>query len=252
MKDVSITIGIIGRQGSGKDEVAKYLQARYGLEHMKFADTLKDIVRELGLEPEDRDLKEVPQPVALQLDPNPRNYPKLYQAFGNQFEEAMGLLHENLSLWKHTDNGEYVVYVVSPRKLQQIVGTEVGRELDPDVWVTATADYAPRRVVFSDVRFLNEAMSCDILLYVDRPGVEPDLSHSSEKLTEIVHNLTRDYFRGKIIMLNEPEEFFILRALNDRDLTVVYNTQGLEELGNKVDRALSRTRHRELFGDKDA
>lgn len=73
------------------------------------------------------------------------------------------------------------------RRLLQVLGTEVGRELiDNDVWVNmATRDLKPTdKVVFADVRFHNEAQAIKDLggqiWRVNRPGTTPINAHSSE------------------------------------------------------------------------
>ena len=73
------------------------------------------------------------------------------------------------------------------RRLLQIIGTEVGRQMiDEDLWVKlATDELEPEdRVVFTDVRFPNEASMIKALggkvWRVNRPGVEALNSHSSE------------------------------------------------------------------------
>jgi hypothetical protein len=55
-------IGICGYKGSGKSEVAKYLIRRHGYRRFPFAQTLKDMLRTLGLTDAqvDGDQKEVP------------------------------------------------------------------------------------------------------------------------------------------------------------------------------------------------
>lgn len=70
------------------------------------------------------------------------------------------------------------------RQFEQVLGTEVGRQYHPDLWVRmfrrraefARADYA----IASDVRFPNEADACDFLIHVHRPGFESDDGHESE------------------------------------------------------------------------
>lgn len=73
------------------------------------------------------------------------------------------------------------------RRLLQVLGTEVGRQMiDQDVWVTmATKDLLPSDdVVFADVRFPNEARAIKALggtvWRINRPGNEPINAHSSE------------------------------------------------------------------------
>lgn len=250
--DTSIIVGLIGRQGAGKDSVAGYLNAHYSLAHLKFAGPLKSATREIGLDPDCRESKEVPHDVSIQIEPNPRNYPISHLIFGTRLEEAFRLLHEALDPHRIDQmNQGYYCYTVTPRKLQQAIGTEVGRALEEDLWVRAALDYSPERVVFSDVRFINEAAACDILLYVDRPGTVADTSHESEKLTESVHYLARGHWSGTgywpASEITE-HDLFTVRSINRRELAVVYNHGTLEDLSTAVDLALKNTRHRDVFG----
>lgn len=119
-------IGIAGAAGSGKDEVARYLEQQHGFEVLSFAAPLKRglcaMLHELGLSAEhftERDLREAPLP-------------------------ALGK---------------------SPRELIQTLGTEWGRHMvGADVWVRVAAAHVARlrelapvlAIVFSDVRFPNE------------------------------------------------------------------------------------------------
>lgn len=73
------------------------------------------------------------------------------------------------------------------RRLLQIMGTEVGREMvDPDLWVKLSIqDLAiGQNVVFTDVRFINEAIAIKKMggsvWRINRPGIEALNSHPSE------------------------------------------------------------------------
>ena len=73
------------------------------------------------------------------------------------------------------------------RRLLQVFGTEVGRQLiDDNVWVNAAMkDVSPDdNIIFTDVRFPNEAKAIkavDGLIWrIDRPGKKPVNTHTSE------------------------------------------------------------------------
>jgi hypothetical protein len=73
------------------------------------------------------------------------------------------------------------------RRLLQVLGKDVGRDLiNENVWInTATKDLKPNdKVVFTDVRFPNEAAAIKLLggevWRINRPGVEATNSHASE------------------------------------------------------------------------
>jgi hypothetical protein len=110
-------VGITGRAGSGKDTVADYLCSTHGFLKLSFAGPLKAMLA----------IIDMPEPVdrALKEQPIP----------GFDFS------------W---------------REAAQKLGTEFGRGLDPDIWTKIMerklAHFADDvRIVFSDVRFENEA-----------------------------------------------------------------------------------------------
>lgn len=75
----------------------------------------------------------------------------------------------------------------TPRQIMQTVGTEVGRQIDPEVWVKAFCRRyersQPHRLVVTDVRFPNEAVAIRQLggriIRITRPGHAGD-NHASE------------------------------------------------------------------------
>jgi dephospho-CoA kinase len=81
----------------------------------------------------------------------------------------------------------------SPREILQRLGTEVGRNLDREVWIKRVFFEVEsrnlRRATIGDVRFFNEAQAVrdrgGIVVGIDRPGLVPD-NHPSE--LEMVQN----------------------------------------------------------------
>ena len=150
-----LLIGLTGRARSGKDTAARFLMDTYSLEPMSFAAPIKKAMADLfGLDERhlDGELKEAPLP-------------------------GIGK---------------------SPRYLFQTFGTEWGRQLvHPDVWLHA-ADVQlenlrkhtnPPGVVFSDVRFENEAQWIrergGHVLHIVRPGAPAVEAHASEDGIEL-------------------------------------------------------------------
>ncbi|GAA0687782.1 adenylate kinase [Dyella marensis] len=147
-------IGITGVARSGKDTLAKMLISEAGeAVHMSFAAPIREFISGLlGIPLEDL------------LD-------------GPTKEQAIPEL-----------GGK------SPRQLMQTLGTEWGREMiDPDLWIKVAqwrlealkADmFPPKVVVFSDVRFDNEADMIRSLggrvVWVSRPGAGLNTDHISE------------------------------------------------------------------------
>lgn len=146
-------IGLSGYARSGKDTVAEYLVEHYGFTRMAFADPMKEALRRL----------------------NP------LITFGGM---------DGISLaWAVEKSGWEVVKDESPevRGLLQRMGTEVGRNMfGEDFWV----DYAIGQswkndnVVFSDVRFRNEAHAIQKNWgqnwRINRPGSVAANDHISE------------------------------------------------------------------------
>ncbi len=152
-----LLIGLAGRARSGKDTAAAYLAERYGLVSMAFAAPIKEMVGVLlGVPAQALDgvLKEEPL-------------------------EGLG---------------------VSPRALYQTLGTEWGRELvHPDLWqwvaerrllmleLAGGTRYAG--VVFSDVRFPNEAAWIrargGTVVHIVRPEAPAVRAHVSELGLEV-------------------------------------------------------------------
>lgn len=143
-------IGIAGYAGSGKSSVAEILIRDHKFERIKFADGLKDMLRALGMSDGwiEGDLKETACPTLL----------------------------------GHT-----------PRYAMQTLGTEWGRKcIGEDFWVRywtqrvrgRQATSMARGIVVDDVRYLNELDAVaglgGRLWWVERPGVRPASTHSSE------------------------------------------------------------------------
>lgn len=123
-------ISISGKIGAGKDEVAKIIQraTNYYFEIRRFADNLKDIVCILICctreQLEDREFKE--------------------KELGEQWRVYKNLKTGKLGL-ENTSNDSCETYILTPRLLLQLIGTECGRQIiHPNIWVNATmADYKP-------------------------------------------------------------------------------------------------------------
>jgi hypothetical protein len=146
-------IGLSGYARSGKDTVADYLVKNYGFTRMAFADPMKEALR--------------------RLDP---------------LVTFAGMTGVSLK-WAVDKSGWEVVKDESPevRGLLQRMGTEVGRNMfGEDFWV----DYAIGQswkndnVVFSDVRFRNEAQAIQKNWghnwRINRPGTLAANAHISE------------------------------------------------------------------------
>ena len=153
-------IGLVGRARSGKDTVALHLIEKHGYTRVAFADRMRDAVEALN-------------PV-IRID-----------ADGLIYTLAQGL---KMYGWEGLKT-----YSPDIRGYLQRMGTEVGRYMfGEDFWVEQAlrVSEAYERVVFSDVRYPNEAERIrkegGVLWRVEREGIEKSDEHTSESLIETI------------------------------------------------------------------
>jgi hypothetical protein len=164
-------IGLHGFPGTGKDAVAKIL-ADYGYTRVAFADKLREALYVLnpvvlfGTDGQDIRVKDIVDTIGW--DEAKRAYPEI-------------------------------------RRMLQVIGTEVGREMiDQNVWVDAAFKGLDKdkKYVFTDLRFENEHHAIDsrlgMLVKIERPGVGAVNDHKSEKPL--------------------PDKWFDVRLINDGTL----------------------------------
>ncbi|WPD49439.1 dNMP kinase [Acinetobacter phage YZ2] len=174
---MSYKIGLIGLAGSGKDTVAVILQEALKergqvFEIDRYAGLLKEAARQVfGENFDDRNVKEVDKFVDLYLadkiiDATDYVYLKLNRS-------DIDLDEWNALCQKHIDSCTWM----SPRKFQQLLGTEVGRAIDPDIWVNYLKNQ-DRNLIIPDVRFGNEDVDFNIL--ITRHPVPQGKLHASE------------------------------------------------------------------------
>ncbi|QNO11404.1 dNMP kinase [Acinetobacter phage vB_AbaP_B4] len=174
---MSYKIGLIGLAGAGKDTVAVILQEALKergqvFEIDRYAGLLKEAARQVfGENFDDRNVKEVDKFVDLYLadkiiDATDYVYLKLNRS-------DIDLDEWNALCQKHIDSCTWM----SPRKFQQLLGTEVGRAIDPDIWVNYLKNQ-DRNLIIPDVRFGNEDVDFNIL--ITRHPVPKGTLHASE------------------------------------------------------------------------
>ena len=145
-------IGLSGYARSGKDTVADHLISTYNFTRHSFAAYMKDAMYKLN-------------PIVHVDNIGPMRYQALVDAYG---------------LDKVKDTYPEV------RRLLQVFGTEVGREMFGDnFWVDlALNNVRSFHTVISDVRFINEADAIRLrggkIWRINRAGVGPVTGHSSE------------------------------------------------------------------------
>lgn len=187
-------VGLCGAAGAGKDTVAEMIAQYFSSSSKKYsfagpvyglaAAILGTTVAEL----ETRATKEVFQQFHI-TQRSLENAKDFYDASGLDFympfPEAWWAFFPNLekfiqpytSLWEPENT--IVTLSISPRKMLELVGTELGREiLDEQVWVDRIVRDATlnkvRVAVISDVRFENE-----VLFVKDKGGVVLEVSAPS-------------------------------------------------------------------------
>jgi predicted kinase len=148
---MSSIIGLLGKAGSGKSTVAAYLAQNHGFKVVRFADSLKDMMRQLGLTDAhiEGDLKEVP------------------------CDLLMGKTPRQAMQWLGTEWGRNMV----------------GENLWVNQWLNRATRH--RLVVAEDVRFPNEVLTLrengGKLIRIKRPGQHRSsatFGHTSENLLD--------------------------------------------------------------------
>lgn len=159
-------IGLCGYAGAGKDTAAQVLIDEFFFQRIAFADPIKGAL--------------------LALDPFvPGNTEGSFT---------------RLSEFQKDQDWAQVKEYPEVRRLMQIIGTEVGRNLfDPDIWVKLAeakllSTMSVGHTVITDVRFPNEARLIKkhrgVLVRVSRPGFGPVNEHVSDRASE---NWTYDH-----------------------------------------------------------
>lgn len=162
-------LGLLGLAGSGKDTAAEILQRvlleqGFEFEIKKYAGLLKEATRlAFGDTFDDRDVKEEQvfvTPTLADKIIDATDYIWLKLGFGQEHFE----LFNDLCI-KHIDSKTWM----SPREFQQLLGTDVVRAIDPDAWVKYLTEQDGNYII-SDVRFANELVDYNVLLWRNSGG----------------------------------------------------------------------------------
>ncbi|HCH9020325.1 TPA: hypothetical protein NNS98_004530 [Salmonella enterica] len=213
---MSYKIGLIGLAGAGKDTVAVILQESLkeigqGFEIDRYAGLLKEAARQVfGENFDDRDVKEVDKFVDLSLadkiiDATDYVYLKLNRP-------DIDLDEWNALCQTHIDSCTWM----SPRKFQQLLGTEVGRAIDPDIWVNYLKNQ-DRNLIIPDVRFGNEDVDFNIL--ITRHPVPKGKLHASE------------VFAAELQLSDNPYDYVDY---------VIHNDGSIDDLKRKVQQLVNK------------
>lgn len=203
-----IFVGLSGYAGAGKDSVADILVRDYGFTKMAFATPIKDKV-------------EILDPIL--------GYHKEYCCEGcdAEIEEvrlstllAYGMTQEEIK--------RDFMYGPELRRVWQYVGTDLFREDDEDYWVSRAAEElilsTAERVVFTDVRFENEAdwiysqreipENFSSVWRIARPDKHPHDVHVSEQMVGLLGEEVTILNDGTLDDLNEPVALAMDMLLN--------------------------------------
>ena len=199
--------GFCGFIGSGKDAAATALIDYTGATKFSFAGILKDVTATLfswdramldGTTPESRSWRELPDAY---------------------WTNALG-------------------YEVTPRRILQVLGTEVFRNFNKDIWIKAAQRTlelsSSNTAIFTDARFGNEMdfihEQQGMLVWIARPGCETTLP---EALTHAVRTraplLDKDAATLQISGLHASETSFLTEGAHKLD-AVILNNGSLEDL----------------------
>lgn len=158
-------IGFNGKARSGKDSAASYLVDNYLFDQLSFATPIKKEMEFFYGKISDED-KEVPRIISVRRD----HIHGMAKSFG--FTKRVGEFYdkfkEEFLSFKVGETDATFEYSISYRRFAQLLGTNVARSMDENVWVDHLLKQLNDKdsVVISDVRFDNEAKAI-----IDNGGV---------------------------------------------------------------------------------
>lgn len=184
-------LGICGLANAGKDTAAVILQELLTLDSQtpqytidRYAKPLKVAARTIfGDKFDGRDYKEVPvkvdQDTVIEASFKALRSAKLTD---EEMDKASELFFDHIGFYNH----------LSPRKYQQLLGTEVGRATRSTIWSDRLTK-CNRNIIVPDVRFGSELLDVNILIRRTPVGLHGTV-HASELLaTEMLLGLDESY-----------------------------------------------------------
>jgi hypothetical protein len=205
-EDLMRVIGFCGRMHSGKSTAAKLLVERREFTKIAFADPLKKMCIAGGMseeqvygtpEQKEKPFIFVPDRSAMELMFGAIHEDVFYQ-FGIPLREAFDKL---IVIYPSREEG----WQTTPRRVMQLLGTEWGRSLHEDLWVTIWKRFAQQvlhvggKVVCDDVRFTNEAAT----LHSFHPKNLIELQTSDSATSGIPGHASEQHIAGDDIIFNE-------------------------------------------------
>ena len=220
----NMLIGLCGKARVGKNSVANILveDGHLGTNQYSFAKPIKDVCNALfDWEEGNYELPFKEDNVSVTVTQEQVNKAEeIYTKYGlnlflDGFEAiwrllgALGLLHENRAYG-----------FISPRRAYQVFGTDVMRDVLPNVWTTIAPS---KNVIITDVRLMNEVewikKHSGILVYINRPDVQQVAAHASEReFDKIIESGNIDYIienNGTLEDLKAPVNRLIETIINE-------------------------------------
>lgn len=213
---MSYKIGLIGLAGSGKDTVAVILQEALKdigqeFEIDRYAGLLKETAKAVfGERFDDRDVKEVLIPFDWKLK---------FRVINElcTLAEKLYLCPQELRTYNRLCAEQFAELTeISPRKFQQLLGTEVGRAIDENIWVSYLKNQ-DRNLIIPDVRFGNEDVDFNIL--ITRHPVPKGKLHASE------------VYAAELQLSDNPYDYVDY---------VIHNDGSIEDLKRKVQQLVNK------------
>lgn len=214
-----IKIGLAGLAGSGKSTVSRMILEKYpDMRTWSFALPIKEFLRHIIVEMDDihlyGELKEVPLNWTITVD-SFNDAATLWREHGDRhidfailWEKFTQVLGDSFD-----DTGEeWHIVAKSSRELQQLLGTETGRALEPSIWVDMAIEQNPDLV--DDVRMTNEAWALlregfYLIRIEGKPSTTTLTNHASETAISklpvhyVINNCHEEYNDASLVLLRE-------------------------------------------------
>lgn len=200
----NVVIGLAGVKTAGKSTVTNILKKHLDLREAALAQKLKDVSAAVFNIPrshfDDQKYKEVSFDVPKVLGAN--EIISILEKFGISYREFVERQVLSSSDGKHPYASIVGMLLESPRKVAQIVGTEVLRLVGEDIHCESVELYNGGVTVVSDMRFPNEyayfAKNTDITfipIYIKRDIAEAQVTENSHPSETSVFQFTNKCFR---------------------------------------------------------
>lgn len=180
-----LILGITAKKRSGKDVLADYIVEQFKFVKLSFAYKLKEVIKEytgcVTYRDEDREYDQIFSITKKQI----RQMGEELDLYGDQFYDRF---YEQMLPHLVGVKASRFEYFMSYRKFAQILGTDVCRYLNDNIWIEQVDKQIKEtscNYVFSDVRFDNEAKyirdNGGHVVHIVRPSLQMEDEHVSEQ-----------------------------------------------------------------------